>query len=268
MIRADLHNHLRTFTHAKEGDFDRAVDKAYQKLGAGGILSLVNFADTRYEIYTQQTSKYQRQNLENSIYIPEKKILILKGQEVQTKQGHLLILALKQNQHLKSNRNLEDAIKEAKDLNGIIIADHPFYKEGIGPYLQQNLNLLENIDALELNGEANYIPKLTPKNANQRLIEFHNFLVENDVIFPPKGIIASSDGHSFFEIGSCYTYIEKLKIDTAEILTERLRYSVRNSHISDTNLHHSIFGTYLHVGLLVPWIIGVKAGIFKSKNTN
>ena len=52
---------------------------------------------------------------------------------------------------------MEETLKKAKDNNGIIIIDHPFYMEGTGNYLEKNSKLLENIDAIEIhNGEASF----------------------------------------------------------------------------------------------------------------
>ena len=260
LIKADLHNHLRTFTHAKEGDFDLAVDLAYKRLGLGGILGLVNFADTRYELYSQQSSRYGRRVLGNAIYIPEKDILVVKGQEIATKQGHLLILGLMENKHLKSGRTLEDSLKEAKDNNGIIIADHPFYKEGVGNYLYGRL--FEQIDGIELNGEAVWIPGLTPINASLSAILFYTKIKDDFDI----GIIANSDSHSFFELGKSFTYLPSLDIKNSETLVSSLRQGIRNSKLKDTHSVKSPIGTYLHVGLLAPLIIGAKLGLIKLTN--
>ncbi len=260
LIKADLHNHLRTFTHAKEGDFDLAVDLAYKRLGLGGILGLVNFVETRYELYSQQKSKYGRRVLGNAVYVPEKDILIVKGQEIATKQGHLLVLGLRERKHLHSGRTLEDSLKEAKDNNGIIIADHPFYKEGVGNYLTGKL--LEQIDALELNGEASWIPGITPINANLKAINYFLDIKDDFDI----GIIANSDGHSFFELGKSFTYFPQPDLKNSETLVSSLRRGIRNAKLEDTHSVKSLLGTYLHVGLLAPLIIGSKLGLIKITN--
>ena len=259
-VKADLHNHLHTFTWIREGDFDKAVNRASLTLGMGGILGIANFADTRYEAYTQQRSKNKRKNLGNAVYVPEKDILVVKGQEVQTQQGHLLVLCLEENKHLGNNRTLEDSIKEAQDFNAIIVADHTFYREGIGPYLEQHPELLEQLDALELNGEANSIPKLAPKHANQKLLEFYSQIYKK---YPRLGIIANSDGHSFREIGLSYTLLERPDLTSSEVISATLRQAIRTATPKDTYLHQSRLGTYTHAGVLSPLVLLSKLGLWK-----
>jgi len=46
-VKADLHNHLRTSSCWKEGDFNMALDIANRRLDAGGIFGLINLSDRR-----------------------------------------------------------------------------------------------------------------------------------------------------------------------------------------------------------------------------
>ena len=245
-VKADLHNHLRTSSHFQEEDFNRAVDITYEGLGQGGILGLANFNDSCYEDFSGLGLRgYDRENIGNAVYVPEKDILIVKGQEVPTNQGHLLVLCLQQRKHLKTYRSLEDTLKEAKDNNGIIIADHPFYREGIGYHLEQHPELLESFDAIEVhNGEAVWIPKLAPKNANKKAREFYLTQKRNH---PHLGALSTSDGHSFYEVGRNYTLISEPAIETPEKLTESLRKSVREAFCYDTSQHTSTLGAIDHL---------------------
>ena len=259
-VNADLHNHLRTWTWTGKKDFDRAVKAAFKRLGSGGVLGITNFADTRYELYTRQPRRHFGDNKGNAIHViePERDLLVVKGQEVQTNQGHLLILGLMQDVHLRSSRRvtLEDALSEAEDNNGIIIADHPFYFEGVGSYLQRNPRILERIDALELNGSAIWIPGKTPRHTNQKLLEFYLDITED---FPHLGVIANSDGHSFWEIGKSYSKIRALNPSNADSITSSLRAGIRacTPEIEDITLRPSMAGAYLHAALLAPYILGV-----------
>lgn len=113
IVKADLHNHLRTRSRMS-GLFNRTIDTARQKLGRGGVIGLVNFSDRRYENFSGERG-YERQDMGNALYTPVQDILVVKGQEVPTQDGHLLVLGLEKDKHLKENRTLHDSVKEAKD---------------------------------------------------------------------------------------------------------------------------------------------------------
>jgi len=204
IVRADLHNHLRTSSRM-EGLFNPAIDRAVKMLGDGGIFGLVNFSDHRYEDFAGQKG-YERETFGNAIYVPEKDILVVKGQEVPTTEGHLLVLGLKENNNLKEGRNVLDSIKEAKDENGIVIADHPFGRAGVGNFFVEEYNshpprdYFNLLDGWEIhNGEsALRIFGLTPKDANEtarNIFGLYNLSA--------KGVaaITTSDGHSLYELG-------------------------------------------------------------------
>ncbi|MBS3088902.1 hypothetical protein J4402_03950 [Candidatus Pacearchaeota archaeon] len=208
-IRADLHNHLRTSSRM-DGLFNPAIDRAAERLGSGGIFGLVNFSDHRYEDFAGQRG-YERENFGNAVYVPEKDILVVKGQEVPTAKGHLLVLGLEEDNHLKEGRPVLDSIKEAKDANGIIVADHPFGKEGLGHFFVDEYNSHRDYFGLlngweVFNGEAAlWFPGLTPKNANNAAHDiYESYRLE------VKGIAAvtSSDGHSLRELGTSYMPLE------------------------------------------------------------
>jgi len=244
-IKVDLHNHLKTLS-GMDGLFNKTVDKVRTSLGAEGVIVVVNYEDKRYESFINQKG-YDRINIGNAIYIPEKNILIIKGQEIPTKQkNHPLIIGLKENMHLKSGRTLEDTCKEAVDNNGITIGVHPFYVEGVGPYLEKNENLLNYFDGIEIhNGEANiWIPGIAPANANKKAQEFYEKIKDKYDI----GAISCSDGHSLYEIGSSYTILEKLNIKNSETLNESLRSSIRrHKDFSQDKQKNSYIGALDHI---------------------
>jgi len=84
-------------------------------------------------------------------------VIVIKGQEVPTTEGHLLVLGIDHNRHLKEHKSLEYTLKEARNCNGTVIIDHPFYLNGLGNHLRKNLKLFDYIDAIEIhNGEASF----------------------------------------------------------------------------------------------------------------
>lgn len=231
-IRADLHNHLRTSSRCYDSDFNRAVDIAVERLGKGGIFGVVNFADKRYENFIGLKG-YERVYVgekNNGIYVPQKNILVIKGQEVPTKEGHILVAGLGKDVHLRENRTLQDTLKEAKDNNGVIIVDHPFHSHGLGNYLESNLSTLESIDAIEVyNGEAAFgIPKTPfPYRANKKAQEFYDRIKQD---FPHLGVLSSSDGHSIYELGRSWTEIDSLDLQNKTNFVNSLRSSIRNTN--------------------------------------
>ena len=234
-IKADLHNHLATFIY--KGSFNDVIDIAYKRLGSNGIFSITNGYDNRYEDFLNLKTSYKKESIGNSIYIPNKKILIIKGQEVFTKQGHLLVLGLSKNINLKHNKNLEDSLKQAKDNNTIVISPHPFFIGGLGNYLIKNHRHLKYFHGIEIhNGEAFY--------GNEKAKDFYSLIKEDYNL----GALSFSDGHSVKEIGSSYTLLEKPNLKTFEKLIESLKKSVQqhNKDFSKDKQSHSIRGALKH----------------------
>ena len=250
-VKADLHNHLRTSSRYSEGDFNRAIDIALRKLGEGAVFGVVNFHDRRYEHFINLPG-YERQNLgdnKNGIYVPEKDIYVVKGQEVPTQEGHLLVFGIGERIHLKKGRKLEDTIKDAKDQNGIIIVDHPFNIAGLGPYLERNPRILEQVDAFEIhNGEASFGFPIgpIPYGANKRAQEFYERIKPD---FPDLGAVSFTDGHSWYELGSSWTEIDRPKI---EDFVNSLRTSIRRTNLkTPRRMKSSVFGAIDHLADLV-----------------
>ncbi|MEK6800943.1 MAG: hypothetical protein AABY05_03345 [Nanoarchaeota archaeon] len=234
-VKADLHNHLRTSSNIKKSDLNHAVDVAGKRLGSHGIIGLVNFSDKRYEMAICSPG-YERDYLGTNrngvrVYGDKGTVIIVKGQEFPTKQGHLLVLGLEAEKHLKEGRTLKETVAEAKDNNGIIVADHPYYRDGIGSYLEKHQALLKDFSAFEVhNGEAAFsLPLLRgmfPKDANY-LASVDFFIFEKD--FPRLGALSSSDGHSFYEIGKSWTALELP--DMGSNFVETLRNSIEATNL-------------------------------------
>ncbi len=234
-MKADLHNHLRTSSRLDDKDFNKAIDIASQRLGVNGIFAMVNFSDDRYERFIQLRG-YERIYVgenSNGVYIPEKKLYVVKGQEIPTERGHLLILGTSKDYSLKENKSLEDSLKEASDNNGIIVADHPFYRDGVGFYLELNPKLIENFDAFEtFNGEASLSLPFGnfPRGVNKKAMDFY-ISIKKD--YPKLGALSSSDGHSFYEIGKSWTELISIRNNINGNFINDLRFSINQT--SETN---------------------------------
>lgn len=249
-VNADLHNHLRTFSDMSNLDFNRVIDIASQRLGEYGILGLINFNDDRYEQFSGLEG-YERINLGNGFYIPEKKLMVVKGQEIPTKQGHLLVLGVKENEHLESGMDLESTVEDALDHDGIIVADHPFYYGGLGSYLEQEPVYADLFDGIEVyNSEAElWFPGVLPRGANKRARKFYEQVKDKSCV----GALLSSDGHSLAEIGRSYTQLEMPEYDliqNADDLTNWLKNAILNSKLPFGKIESSRFRTLIHAGVI------------------
>lgn len=252
-----------------EGLFNPSIDRAVKKLGDGGIFGLVNFSDRRYEDFAGQKG-YERKNFGNAVYVPEKDILVVKGQEVPTTDGHLLVLGLKEDKHLKEGRGILDSIKEAKDENALVIADHPFGKAGAGKFFVEENNRnhchFGLLDGWEIhNSEAAlWLPGITPRKANNSAhFVYWLYDLEN------KGVaaITSSDGHSVYELGISCTPLQMPsnyhEINSSEKVVSALRSGLKkNGRISSLNkARNSRLGALAHIADLAVIVSLGKIGI-------
>jgi len=223
-VQADLHNHIQTGGRIKDGCFDKVIAALCRK--SIGMIGVINFDDDRYEqLVNCKGSGRNDRGFYVRLYGG---LTLIKGQEIPTKQGHLLALGLKKNVHLKSGKTLEDTIAEAKDENAVIIADHPMYFEGCGDYLMKNPKLLKKIDAIEVYNATTSlgIPGTPLKSGtNKKAQEWFNSIKDE---YPNLGCISSSDGHSLYEIGRNYITIdEKVKEHLLVKGIEPLREAIR-----------------------------------------
>ncbi len=261
-LRADLHNHLRTSSNLQPEDFNRAIDIARERLGPDGTFSIANFGDKRYEKFAGLRG-YERVYVgenNSAVYVPSKKVLVVKAQEVPTKQGHLLVLGLGFEQHLKPNQDLEYTIREADEKTtgeAAKVADHPFFLAGIGPYLQQHPKLLEQLDGIEIhNGEAIF------GNANKKARDFYN-QVKSD--YPNLGALSSSDGHSFYELGKSWTEIDFPDIDNPAQFVPSLKQAIRATNSQTPYHNHVSYAGFIDHALDLAFITKVAPRIGMAK---
>jgi len=266
-VKADLHNHLRTSIISYDSDFNKAINLAQKRLGEKAIFGVVNFADRRYEQFVELKG-YERVYVgenKNGVYVPEKKVLVVKGQEIPTKEGHLLVIGLEHEKHLKSGRSLEDALKEVKDLGAIAIADHPFGFEGIGNYLEKNKNLINDLEAIEVhNAEASFgLPfGPLPIRANKNAQKFYSNIKKD---FPNLGALSTSDGHSMYELGRNWTEIEMPDIENKNNFVSSLKESIRQTNLqTQIQMKSAVFGAMSHAIelIVISKIEGLLAKVF------
>ena len=92
--KTSLHNHLGR--NGRNPGFDETIDIVYNALGSRGIFGIGNCNDIRYEDFINQRGRYERKFIGNgdpkenhiAVYVPDKEIMIVRGQEVFSDKGH------------------------------------------------------------------------------------------------------------------------------------------------------------------------------------
>lgn len=260
LVRADLHNHFTT--KSKVLDPNRVAHTVREKLGVGGICALVNYQDQRYEAFAERAEQActSSVNLGNAISFWDGDVLIIKGQEIPTEAGDLLVLGLDENVHLPKGKSLEYSISDAHERGGIVIITTPFYRSAVGRKLYDNPKIMLKVHAIETHdGEA-------PCSANSRAADFYRTWKN---VYPHLGRLSNSDGHAFNEIGSSYTSLEMSRDDYScgSKLVDDLKSSLLLTSSVDDCHHraHSLLGSLVHKGILAPMVLLGKAGIQLSK---
>ena len=253
----------------------------WTELGRDGVAGLVNYGDRRYEACAEKAKSCEQIiNTGNSLIVPAPfgKVMILKGEEVPTADGDLLVMGTREGIHLKAGRSLEDTMKEAKDNEGVIIVTTPYSgvkRSNVGNRLKENPKLMEYVDAVEVhNGEARertnrksselyewiknsrhleIIPECSNVKLTDWIMSYHNI-----------GAISSSDGHSYHEVGRSHTIIripqlEELK--TAKQVTDAIREGVREAGVNNHDCQKSTIGAVTHASIVAYIILADKLGI-------
>lgn len=267
-----MHNHLKTGGWFSRINVNEVIDKARKRLGSGGVLGVVNFSPTRrYEDFASFPG-YERQDFGNALYFPNQDIIVVKGEEMETilpsgEQVDLLALGMNKGQHPKPRRTLDDRLKEIKEMGGILGADHPFHKDGIGPFLEIHKGYLGKFDFLEVhNGEcALWLPGYA--KANEKALEFFNHVrTQNPALCNTLGKLVSSDGHSIYEIGRSNMSLPSISLRNRDSIVSSLRNGM--VYAANENLpckrHNSYDGAVDHIAKWVYLKVARKTKIFPT----
>lgn len=272
-MKADLHNHLRTSSNIRKSDFNKAINLATERLGRNCMFGIVDFADRRYQHFIELSSRFDREYIGKDkrgvrVYNREEdlNVVVVHGEEVPTKQGHLLVMGLGVNAHLKHNKTIEDTIKEAKDYNPdvTLISDHPFGWKGVGEYIKSNLDILGKIDAIEgFNAEA--------IGSNKKALDFYKSIKTD---FPNVGFISTSDGHSWYEFCRNWSELDNnlLYLTPEDIFSKYFREAVKKTDEytpRQTSVLTGLSGAVDHIADLVFIVkIAPKIGLGKLFETD
>ena len=195
----DLHVHTRRFSPCSEMDPEEAALEA-KKIGVDGIC------------FTEHNKAWPPHDI--SKLMEKTGVLIFRGIEVDTTEGHVLVFGL--NRDLQGITRLEDLRQMVDEANGVMIAAHPFRGFLLFGFskLQMDMNdayqnpLFKVVDGMEiLSGRQ------TPKEN-----DFSSQVCER---LSMKGV-GGSDAHSIKDIGTCVTIFEN-RIESQEDLIQELK---------------------------------------------
>lgn len=265
--KVSLHNHLGR--NGRNPGFDRTVDIVYEALGPKGIFGIGNCNDFRYESFISQEGNYERVKIGSgnpiAIYVPEKEIMLVRGQEVFSNRGHFLVLGHSKN---IGRSNLDDALHEASDNNSLIGIDHRYYLGGLGKFLEEKPDYEGYFDFDEVYNGTSEIGKwfLGPRNSNKKAIENYKKNLQGKIFQNPRngkkhliGAVAFGDTHQLKRlgmniVGKSYTKLEldfmkdeeKASKVEAEEFVEDLRYGLQNSKFDNLVMKPNKIDALIH----------------------
>ncbi len=267
--KADLHNHLAETARSIPTKFNKVVDYASKRLGDYGILGITSSkSDGRYRQFAHLDG-YDRKDLGNAVYVPEKKLWIINTDEVHTRDGHLLTVGSWEDEVFGQGDSFYDSLSRVKSKGVINILPHPEAALGCIGALKKRIaiewvtkevnsfcfptNLSRHVSAGEWNAQLGlWIPFIIPYGANDKFIEFYRDNIARQTAHaldrPSEdrgdkkkpsakiGIVAFSDGHTIGEIGTSYTnlkmpYPEDIK--DGEDFVWHLDGALRSSQLED-----------------------------------
>jgi predicted metal-dependent phosphoesterase TrpH len=117
-------------------------------------------------------------------------LIVIPGEEVSTKQGHLIVLGITQD--IVPGMTAEDTIKEGKRLGGLIVVPHPYNKPRHG------MNIPEGADAVEVYN-------------SRYILGMHNRMARKGAKARRLPEVSGSDAHQASLVGSAITLIKAEK---------------------------------------------------------
>lgn len=260
-VNADLHNHFCT-SHQMNGLLGKILGRVRcsgKSPAMLGVIDFNNFGEQSRFTQLKREAGDRAYDFGNALYFPIQDVLLVKGQEVPTKEGHLLVVGLDEKQHLRPDESFDYSIRAAQDYNGITIVDHPFSPNGgLGSFLMANRKYLERLDAWEVhNGEA-----VLFWGANRKANDTYKEEIQGKYNI---GALSGSDGHSIYEIGRSSTCLDMpaySSLNSGKDLTNTLRNAIKSKNNSQTK-KPAIIGALNHIADLATLMALSKIGIRK-----
>jgi len=184
MLSCDLHIHS-TYSRDGEADIETILNTAPERgLHAIAITDHDEVAGAQEAIRMART------------LTPD--LLIIPGIEVSTREGHLIVLGI--TEMIEAGLSARATIKYAHEMNGFVIAPHPFHRcrHGVG---RRDSQILLEVDAIEVFNSRYIVGTIgSDNNRAYRFAEKHHI---------PK--VAGSDAHHARHIGYGITLVDAEK---------------------------------------------------------
>lgn len=198
MFRIDLHVHSRLSGDSNSEPED-LIERAIE-IGLDGIAFTEHYSYEASEPVEALREKYG------------KDILILRGVEFSTKEGHCLVFGFNTDKYLKKYTPVQEVLRIVQSAGGVVIPSHPF--RGVNS-IGEEIKNLKGLFAIEGYNGYNMHPY------NIRAIE-----VADKLGIPFTG---GSDAHEPHEVGQCYTeFLDRVTEDNFLDLLKRGRYTGRD----------------------------------------
>ena len=269
-IKVDLHNHLASLEYIGS-DFEKIVSRAEKNLGKSGVFTVLNslrcyrggflgrkkIGPSRYQSFIDLGNDRVEEH-KNFAYIPKKDLYVLYGQEVLTKDGHILVLGMDKDVKLPDKKSIEWTVKTAKEeYNATVIASHPKFLDGV--VRTNETEFLRNVwhfDGFEVHTGESWVFPFSNSSAKS----YYRWLLKRGFDI---GAVCSSDGHSSSEIGSSYSVIESLDFTDEDKLRESLKKRIReHKDYSNDKRRSSFIGALDHAAKGFSGRVLYKLGLF------
>ncbi len=141
-------------------------------------------------------------------------LIVIPGEEVSTKQGHLIVLGITQD--IAPGMTVEDTIKEARRLGGLVVVPHPYNKPRHG------MNIPEGADAVEVYN-------------SRYILGMHNRMARRRAKARKLPEVSGSDAHQASLVGNAITLIKAEK--TPGAVLEAIKAGRTGIDVRRTPLH-------------------------------
>jgi predicted metal-dependent phosphoesterase TrpH len=200
MLRFDLHVHTN---YSKDGQ--SSVEDVLRAAAAVGLDGVA--------ITDHNTATGARYALEVVDRVAPG-LLVIPGEEVSTKSGHLIVLGITQN--ISPGMTVDDTIKEARRLGGIVVVPHPYNKPRHGMAIPKDADAVEVYNSRFILGMHN---RRAATKARARML--------------PE--VSGSDAHHASLVGSAITLISADK--TIKDVLEAIKQGKTSIDVKKTPLY-------------------------------